>query len=176
MLIDEFLPVWDAREQHHIKINAPAKQIYAATQRLDLSGAYLTNFLLKLRGIPSKTEVSLDDLLNTGFVVLGETPNKELLLGLTGKFWQPSGNPVRIARERFVEFDEPGYAKAVWNFSLSEISNGTVRLNTETRVFCTDEASRVKFMFYWFLIGAFSGLIRREILCVIKRKAEKNYQ
>lgn len=176
MLIDEFMPKWDVRERHHVRINAPAREIYAATQRMDLRGAYLTNFLLKLRGIPASDEFSRDDFLKMNFVLLGETKGEEFLLGLIGEFWQPTGNLRRFARDDFVRFNEPGYAKAVWNFSLDEMANGAFRLNTETRVFCTDAASRLRFRLYWFFIGAFSGLIRREILCVIKKAAERSYQ
>ena len=174
MLIDEFLPRWDVRERHHIKINAPAPIVSAAARRMDLRGSYLTNLLFKMRGIPASAEFALDDLLKMNFVLLGETEGKELLLGLTGKFWQPSGDLVRIAPDRFVQFNEPGYAKAVWNFSLDEITNGAVRLNTETRVLCTDAASRRRFRLYWFFIGAFSSLIRREMLSAIKSAAESN--
>lgn len=174
MLIDEFLPRWDVRERHHIKINAPAPIVSAAARQMDLRGSYLTNLLFKMRGIPASAEFALDDLLKMSFVLLGETEGKELLLGLTGKFWQPSGDLVRITPDRFVQFNEQGYAKAVWNFSLDEITNGAVRLNTETRVLCTDAASRRRFRLYWFFIGAFSGLIRREMLSAIKSAAESN--
>lgn len=174
MLIDEFLLRWDVRERHQVDVKASVGEIYPIVRRMDWRGARLTNFLFKLRGIPASADGSLESFLKTGFVILGETPGEELLLGLTGKFWQPKGDLVRIARPDFVKFDEPGYAKAVWNFSLEEIQTGAVRLKTETRVCCTDAASRRRFRFYWFFIGAFSGLIRREILYAIKKKAEKN--
>ena len=176
MLIDEFLPIWDACERHSIKINAPVDEISRAMRRMDLRRARLTKFLLCLRGIPAPAEVSLDDFLKTGFVILGEKPDEEIVLGLTGKFWTPSGNLIRVEANDFVQFDKSGYAKAAWNFSLDEISGGAVCLNTETRVFCTDAASRTLFQFYWFFIGAFSGLIRREMLWVIKQTAESNYR
>ncbi len=97
-------------------------------------------------------------------------------LEMVGKFWQPDGNLIRVERDDFIHFDKPGYAKAAWNFSLFETADGAIRLNTETRIFCTDAASRIYFRLYWFFIGAFSGLIRREILLVIKQTAESNYR
>lgn len=175
MLIDKFLPNWDARERHSIVINAPVDEIYQAAQQMDLRGARLTRFLFKLRGISASNDSSLKSLLKMGFVVLGERRDEEFLLGLTGRFWQPDGNLVRVETDNFVRFDKPGYAKAVWNFSLGDAADGAIRLNTETRVFCTDRASRLRFRFYWFFIGWFSGLIRREILGAIKKTAEKKY-
>lgn len=176
MLIDEFLPAWDARERHSIVINAPAGEISQAMRRMDLRRARLTNLLFRLRGIPASANSSLAGLLKMGFVVLGEKPDEEFLLGLIGKFWRPDGNLIRVEADDFVGFNRPGYAKAVWNFSLEEAADGANRLTTETRVFCTDAASRLRFRLYWFFIVAFSGLIRREMLGAIKQTAEKNYQ
>lgn len=174
MLIDKFLPRWDVRERHAVEINAPAEEIYRAAHGLDFRRARLTNFLMRLRGYSgAATDFSRDELLKTGFVFLGETPNEEFLLGATGKFWKPDGNLIRVEAGDFVRFNKPGYAKAVWNFSLVKTEDGANRLKTETRVFCTDAASRLQFRLYWFFIGWFSGLIRREILSVIKQAAEE---
>ena len=64
--------------------------------------------------------------------------------------------------------------KAVWNFSLSDGTvSGATLLKTETRVLCLDEASRRRFRLYWSVVGFFSGIIRREILRVIKNSAER---
>ena len=176
MLIDEFLPVWDKREKHSININAPIEAVWNERRRIDLRKTCLTRFLFKLRGLRAVDELTLDELSKTGFVLLGVEPRKEILLGLTGKFWLPDGGLIRVGREDFAGFKKADYAKAVWNFSLSESGGGAVNLQTETRIFCTDATTRLKFQIYWFFIGAFSGLIRREILSVIKRAAESNYQ
>jgi hypothetical protein len=133
--------------------------------------------LFRLRGIPAGSFApscfTLDDFLKMRFILLGEKPNEELLLGLVGRFWTASGELRRLDAEGFRGFDEPGYAKAVWNFSLAGRSDGSVLLETETRVYCLDQASRRRFRLYWLLVGPFSGLIRREVLQAIKRSAEK---
>ena len=72
----------------------------------------------------------------------------------------------------FEAFDKPGYAKAVWNFSLVDLGANVTRLATETRVVCSDRASKIRFRLYWTLIAPFSGLIRRQVLRAIKRKTE----
>jgi hypothetical protein len=136
-------------------------------------------FLMWLRGIPASgggaalSCFNLDDFLRMRFILLGEKPNEELLLGLVGRFWKPSGELRRLDALGFRNFSEPGFAKAAWNFSLSEQAAGTVLLETETRVYCLDEASRRRFQLYWMVIGGFSGLIRRDILQAVKRNAEK---
>lgn len=99
--------------------------------------------------------------------------NKEVLLGLAGRFWKLSGDLRKIDARSFKEFDERGYAKTVWNFSLDE-TGGETNLTTETRIKCLDAESRRSFGFYWTVIRPFSGLIRMEMLKIIKRKAEAN--
>ena len=46
------------------------------------------------------------------------------------------------------------------------------RLETETRVFLTDRASRRRFAAYWLVIRPFSGLVRRRWLQAARRRAE----
>jgi len=107
------------------------------------------------------------------FILLGEKPNEELLLGLVGRFWTASGELRRLDAEGFRSFKEQGYAKAAWNFSLAERPDGSVLLETETRVYCLDQSSRRRFQLYWLVVGPFSGLIRRDVLQAVKRSAEK---
>jgi hypothetical protein len=83
-----------------------------------------------------------------GFAVLGEKPNEEILLGLAGKFWTLSGCMQNINADNFREFNTKGYAKAAWNFALTETGKEEICLVTETRVQCLDEASLSSFRFY----------------------------
>jgi hypothetical protein len=179
MLIDDFLPGYDVRERHRTRVRAPISEVYQAVRQFDIGGAKLTMFLMRLRGmragLSSPSCFTLDDFLKRRFILRGERPNEELLLGLVGRFWTPSGELLRLDAREYRSFSEPGYAKAAWNFSLSEQPDGCVLLETETRVFCLDEASRRRFRLYWLLIGAFSGLIRREMLRAIKRDAESSH-
>lgn len=174
--MDDFLPNFDIRERHRIKVNAPIDKVYAAVHRLDISRAKLSMLLFRLRGIPAGLSTpsgfGLEDFLKMRFILLGERPHEELLLGLVGRFWTPSGGLLRLDSGGFLDFNEPGYAKAAWNFTLTKQFDGTVLLETETRVYCLDEISRRRFRLYWLLVGAFSGLIRREILHALKQSAE----
>ncbi|MCA1626116.1 MAG: hypothetical protein LC778_20445 [Acidobacteria bacterium] len=116
--------------------------------------------------------LTLRDMTKFDFVVLDEKPNEEILFGLVGKFWKPTGDLQKIKAEDFLAFDKSGYAKAVWNFALAETAAQETRLTTETRAQCTDEASRSRFSFYWTFIKPFSGWIRQEALRLAKQKAE----
>jgi hypothetical protein len=173
MLIDDFLPNYDVHEQHRIEVHAPIDRVYAEIRQLDISQAKLSMFLFRLRGISTSSCFTLDDFLKMRFILLGEKPNEELLLGLVGRFWTLRGELRRLDAEGYRNFNVPGFAKAAWNFSLSERPDNSILLETETRVYCLDEGSRRRFRWYWLFIGGFSGLIRREVLQAIKRNAKR---
>jgi hypothetical protein len=180
VLIDEFLPNYDVVEHHEVDVDAPVDVAYRAVRNFDLARSPVVLALLFVRGMPrmftgggpAVTEARLDQLLETGFVVLEEQPGRELVLGVVGKFWRPTSGFRRIEPGEFVGFDAPGFAKAGWNFVVSERPGRRSTVVTETRVLCTDDDARRRFSRYWWLIGRFSALIRRIMLREIKRDAE----
>lgn len=181
MLIDDFMPRYDAVERHATLVNAAPERVWEAVRTLDLARSPAVRVLFALRSIPGlfagKTErprklgVTLADLLAGGFVLLGERPGDELLLGLAGRFWRPTGGIVRLSPDEYRAGGPPGLALAAWNFTLRP-DGGAVRLATETRIRCTDEASRRSFLRYWRLVGPFSALTRIEMLRTLRRGAE----
>ncbi len=179
MLIDEFMPKYDFDEKHETIVRASAETVYAALNSFDFNESAIVRWLFRLRGLASKSAcdaggqvLTLRDMTKFDFVVLDEKLNEEIVFGLVGKFWKPTGDLQRIEAEDFPGFNKNGYAKAVWNFTVVELAAKETRLTTETRVQCTDEASRSQFGFYWTFIKPFSGWIRREALRLAKEKAE----
>ena len=170
MLIDEFLPDYDFAATYGITIQASPADIYRAASEVDFTNSFIIRSLFRLRGLATEN-VTLQTLRQSRFEVLGETINRELLLGVVGRFWKLGGELKKIDAESFKKFETAGFAKAVWNFSL-EPDVGETRLTTETRIKCTDAESRTSFGFYWMFIRPFSGLIRMEMLKAIKRRAE----
>ena len=180
MLIDRFLPEYDVVEHHEVDVDAPANRAYEAVKDLDLARSPVVLALLFARGVPHlftgavkpKRRLTLDDIVASGFVLLGEEPGRELVLGIVGKFWRPTGAVRRIAPDDFAGFDESGFAKAAWNFVVSGRAGGGSTVISETRIASTDADARRKFTRYWWLIGRFSALIRREVLRGVKHHAE----
>jgi len=171
MLIDLFLLEYDFSETHDIRILGTAENVFRALNTVDLCESAVVRWLFRLRGLPTRG-TTLREMKRLRFEVLGEKENRELLLGLAGRFWTIRGDLRQINSSNFREFDERGFAKAVWDFSLVEEA-GETRLITETRIKCLDAESRKKFGFYWTLIQPFSALIRKELLKAIKQRAEK---
>jgi hypothetical protein len=180
VLIDRFLPTYDVIEHHETTVDAPVDVTYRAVREFDLARSPVVLALLTLRGLPGlftgavkpSRRLGFDEVMRSGFVLLTEEPGREIVLGVVGRFWQVSSGIHRIEPEEFVDFDAPGFAKAAWNFVVSERPGGGSTVVTETRVACTDADSRRKFTCYWRLVGPFSGLIRRVLLRGIKRDAE----
>jgi hypothetical protein len=172
MLIDKYLPQFHYREQHSIKISSDPETISAQVENLDLSSSGVIRFLFWLRGMRTNM-LSLRGLTGSGFTELEREASKEVVIGLAGQFWKPDGDLQKFEPKEFVAFDKPDFLKAVWNFHIHQHDLSLCTLSTETRVYCTSERSRKKFSRYWFFVKPFSGLIRMEMLRVIKNAAEQ---
>src|SRR5438132_3393356 len=180
VLIDRFMPEFDVSEHHLIRVQAPAERTYTAARDLDLARSAVVRSLSALRGIsglvrrrpPHRRSMTFDDLVQAGFVWLADEAPTEMVLGVAGTFWRPSGGVVRMAAAEFEPFDREGCAKAAWNFHVVPVDEGTSIVTTETRVRVPDDESRRRFMLYWAAIGPFSGVIRRQALGLVRNAAE----
>lgn len=192
MLIDDYLPRWHVRERHRVVVRASAAEVWDALRTADLASSPLVSALLAMRGLPgalvrgragvaalgreARAPVTLSSFEAHGFRVLAERPHEELLIGLEGQFWKPTGGIATPDADAFrARPPAAGMARAVWNFTLDARAAqgpGAVELRTETRVLCADAATRRRFLPYWWIIRPGSGLIRRAMLHAIRRRAE----
>jgi len=183
MLIDSFAPNPDAVETHSIVINASTEEVIRALWTTDLGASLIIKLLIGLRSLPDfllrrgrvrprRRAITLQTVVDSGFGILANEP-EEIVLGMTGRFWRPTGNLTSFKREDFDHPLSPGFARAVWNFSVKEEKRGRTILITETRVICGDHASRRKFRVYWLFVRPFSGLIRRLMLRAVKKAADQ---
>ena len=112
-------------------------------------------------------------LQGTGFVIVVEVPNQELVMGIAGRFWRPDGGRyMELTADDFTRFVRSGYAKAAWNFRVRTDSGAGTVLATETRIKCFGPGALRAFRMYWSLLGPFSGLMRKAILKKVKTEAE----
>lgn len=172
-LIAAYLPVYTVREIHSAVVPAGTRRTYEIVRNFQFKNSLLSKILLFLRGFPPD-RIGIQSVLGAGFIFLEERQEREFALGLIGKFWTPSGCLKHATAKEFIEFQQKGVAKAVWNFTFERVGDNETRLTTETRVFCPDEKSTIKFKLYWFFVGPFSGIIRREILRSIKDEVMKS--
>lgn len=153
--------------RHAIQVAARPADVYQAARETDLWRPPLVRLLIGLRAIPAR-------FAGTGrlaFTEVAEAPGEEFVLGITGRFWTPTGGVIAAAADSFRRPPPAGLAQAVWNFSVRPSGAGA-ELSTETRVRCGDAETRRQFGRYWRIVRLGSGLIRTSMLRHIRTRAE----
>lgn len=159
-LLEHYLPQWEFAEKHsHVLTGSPV-ELYRKLVQTDFTQSRLLNLLFWLRGLKTKNFYEL----RKGFTTLSEEP---LILGMIGKPWRLKPLILVLPSEEFISFDEPGFAKIVWNFTFEDQGEGKTLVSTETRIHCTDRSAYRKFRVYWFFVRPFSNWVRREMLKII---------
>lgn len=180
-LIDQYLPTYQFQERHQLLVDAsPAALLDAASSPEVADDPWARNFI-RLREFPDRLMGALgghsglrdrDPFGFQSFTLLGRDEDRELAFGLVGRFWRSDYGSVAIdGPDAFKAFEEIGVAKLVLNFSAEPLGDGCTWLRTETRVFCNDRASMLRFTPYWWVIRPVSGLIRRRLLVRIRDAA-----
>jgi hypothetical protein len=180
-LLDRFMPMFDVREHHEAKVHAPTAVTYAAARELDFRRSKLVDgifrarqLLMGARSAPASTGGSfLDEVQALGWRVLAEESGRELVMGAVTQPWQADVVFRGVPSEDFAAFEEPGYVKIAWTLGVAPRSDGTSVFRTETRAVATDRAARSRFRRYWTLVSPGIVLIRREMLRLVKREAER---
>lgn len=165
------MPSYDRREVHRRGTSAPPPALWVAVHELRASELTAMRLLMGVRTLGRRVggddQTVLDGFKRMGFRPVAEEPGRELVVVGIGQFWKPSGGLRRVTdEEQFLGFEEPGYAKVAFNFRILD-----GELSTETRIAGTDARARRRFGLYWRLIRPGSGLIRREWLRALDRRA-----
>jgi len=178
--IDAYLPNYDFAERHACEVTAsPEVAIAAAAAYRPESDPFFRRMIAlreaPMRGLrrilgrrdPAPTAFGMQN-----FLVLEQAAGS-LVYGLVGRFWRTDYGLVTLADgSAYRAYQEPGVPKLALAFSAEPVGSGRTRLSTETRVFCPDRGSWLRFAPYWYVIRPVSGLIRSRILASIKRQSE----
>lgn len=118
------------------------------------------------------TTFRLRDMVDLGWISLGEAPGVEMVLGQVSRPWKgvATSTQAPTTPEQFTNLNEPGFAKIATSLRIDPYGNGSSILTMETRVAITDAKSRRRFRRYWLIIGPFSSLIRRMAFRLLARK------
>lgn len=186
-LLDSWMPTYDVAARYVTEISAPPVKVYQTLLATDFGRPWVVRALMGIRllprllsaprttwrrlGRPSRApRASLTDLERSDFILLEEQAPREIVLGITGRFWTLSAACVPIPPATFRNPLPAGLAQAVWSFEVIETADGT-ELATETRVRTADPITQRQFRRYWRVVRPGSGLIRRAILKQIWREA-----
>ena len=186
-LLDKYLPAYEFNEVHSLIVKALPEKVFAATKSLTSAElSPLVFWMFSIRDLPARLigkpspqaagdQPFLEGMYEDGFIPLAEEPPREIVFGLVGQFWKPTGTEsVKLADpQEFLAFDHPAYAKVAANLAVVAMADGASRLSTETRIHAPSPQTRKKFALYWRLISLGSGFIRVLWLRAIKRKAEQ---
>jgi hypothetical protein len=168
MLLDKYLPKYTFKEYHEIQISCSKEKAYAAARNLDFSKSKIIKFLFTIRGLPTN-DMTLEGFSNqVQFTFLEEIQNEEFIIGFWAKVWVEKIHD----KNQFAIDNKSRRLKVVWNFKINQIEDRLVVVSTETRVYCIAMVTKLFFSIYWPIIRPFSGLIRREMLSIIKENAE----
>ncbi|MFL5352110.1 hypothetical protein [Archangium sp.] len=183
-LLHEFMPGYSLREVDRVAVAASPERAWEAVRAIDLYRVPFIRWLFTLRLLPERliarlrgepmpkaAHSGIDDIVapGNGFILLGEKPGHELVVGAAGRFWQPRIEFADVPPERFAAFDGPGFGKLTWNLSVVPREGGGSWIGVELRVTATDAASWARFRRYWWLIGRFSRAIRWGALRRLRR-------
>lgn len=172
ILLDQLMPSCDRREVHRRKSAASPPALWDAIHDLRASELTAMRILMGMRTLGRRADQEdqtvLEGFRRMGFRKVAEEPEQELVVAGIGRFWTPSGGLRKVKDvDQFLHFQEPGYAKVAFNFRLVD-----GEISTETRIAATDPQARRRFGLYWLLIRPGSGLIRREWLRALDRRAK----
>jgi hypothetical protein len=156
--IDEVLPEYDAHKVHSIALALPPAEAIAAALATPVAADPFVRALFRLRGIRTSGTIG-DALRRLGLAPLVRADG-EIVFGGAGTPWRPGTRIKPFADAR------PGQVRVVTDFRADGRS-----LTTETRIAAVDDAARRAFSRYWFVVGPFSGVIRRRWLRAIANTA-----
>lgn len=178
-LIAERMPRYALRQIDRMAVAAAPADAYAAARNVDMYRIPFVRGLFELRIAPDRLVAWLrrepyaanlssriEDIARpgSGFLVLGEVPGREVVVGSIGKFWQPTIEFAQVAAAEFKDFAQPGYGKLAWCIRVDPRAGGGSWVTVELRVGATDPRSLVRFKRYWALIGRFSHAIRHGVM------------
>jgi hypothetical protein len=183
-LLDQFMPVYDIVERHHIDVASPADVTFAAACETDLQQSPAVRAIFKTRekildSEPDETPRPRGLLAFTksiGWGVLAEVPGREVVMGAVTKPWEPNVVFTPLPADEFAAFNEPGYVKIAWTLRADSKSATACVFRTETRAVATDALARTKFRRYWSLLSPGIIAIRWIMLRPVKAEAERRFQ
>ncbi len=177
--LDEFVPAWQFREYHVIRVAAPSPRVFDAMKRVRADEIRLFRALTWIRRggqrLPPSIlnaggrESLIDVATQSGFVRLADDVPRELVIGTV--IMAPPGTQGTLTPQVFQRELGPGFVLAAMNFVVTPDGPGRSLVSTETRVFANSAAGRRRFAAYWRIIYPGSALIRRMWLRAIQRRA-----
>jgi hypothetical protein len=178
-VLDDIMPEYQFFERHSARVHARPEQAMQAVRQSTFGDMKSLVTLLKIRGAAlgrpfhdtgdfSQDKLVLDAFSASGYLSGGS--EHEIVMFGVGNVRAIRRPEVRTVQE-FADYREQGAVKMAFNFHVEEAGEGWSTISTETRMVVQDDFSRGPAV-YWRLIVPGSGLLRRQWLEGIKKRAE----
>lgn len=173
--IQSYLPNPRHTEINRIFVNATPAQAWQKARHFDAAAIPWIKLLFDIRTLPDAVRgtkhetadqrIGVDQITDngTGFMLLEETPGKEVVVGSVGQFWHLNIRFADIKPEDFHSFNKPGWGKLAWAISVEPYMDGST-ISLELRTTATDEDSWNKLDSYYKIIGIGSIPIRHSVM------------
>jgi hypothetical protein len=180
-VLDRFMPEYEVAERHELPVHAPVDVTFLAARDLDPNRSPIVraifagrSLLMGARPAPEAEPAPLlENVLKLGWGILEEVPGRKIVLGAVTRPWNADVVFESLAPDAFAAFDRPDYAKIVWTIEAEAVDADTSIARTETRVSTTDPRARERFRRYWAAVSPGIRLIRREMLRLLRKDAER---
>ena len=179
-LLDRFMPTYEVREYHEVRVAAPVGVAYDAVRAMDINRSPLVRGIFRARQLalggdeaPAVPRPLLEETQALGWGVLAEEPGREIVMGAVTQPWVANVRFEGLPPGEFAAFDRPAYVKIAFTLAADPIDANTSLVRSETRVTTTDADARARFRRYWTLVSPGVRLIRRESMRLVRADAER---
>jgi hypothetical protein len=171
-------------ETHRIFVHAKPHVAWQAARHFDASTIPWVRFIFDLRSVPDLVRgrvpdeedrrLGVDQVAESGegFMIVHETPGREVVVGAVGQFWHLKIPFANIRPEDFRAFEEPGWGKLAWAIAVEPFAEGST-IRFELRTTATDEESWQELNKYFQVIGLTSNLIRHSVMAHLEAELGK---
>ncbi|GHF37560.1 hypothetical protein FHX82_006374 [Amycolatopsis bartoniae] len=178
-MLDHYAPDGDFGFAEHLLVTAPPAATYAVAGQVrggDLRSPAL-RALTWARGLPVRLRPYEDVpafeeiLLGARWVLLGERPGRELVLGAAGRFWTPTPRWDDVTRDGFRTYARPRSGTVALAFRVLPCDRDQSLLTFETRLTVRDAVARRWAEVYWHRVKPAARLVARQILHAVHAEA-----
>ncbi|HEX6536465.1 MAG TPA: hypothetical protein VF041_17875 [Gemmatimonadaceae bacterium] len=183
-LLDRWLPAYEVSETHETRVAAPAALTYdvASSLRLQQSGVaraviHAREWIMRARGGGAWPPGGITRQMESwGWSVLAIVPGRAIVLGTATQPWRGDVQFRPLPPDEFLAFDRPGFVRLVTVIAVEPTGRDASLFRVQTRVAATDPEARARFRRYWAVYSPGILLIRRALLRLVRREAERRYR
>lgn len=171
-------------EIRRIFVKAKPDIAWNAARHFDASTIPWVRMLFDVRSVPERlrgiqptnqdTRIGVDQVADSGkgFMIVHETPCREVVVGAVGQFWHLNIPFADVTPEQFETFEEPGWGKLAWAIAVEPFGEGST-ISFELRTSANDEASWRQLNTYYHIIEPGSQIIRHSMMAQLEAQLGK---